>query len=152
MSRNEALKEKKTPQAEKQLTESHFYNPALPNIQDILRKKQAILHSTERLRNIFQEVPVVAFCRFTPKPSWPTRSCKTHKHRQDIQAPCWHFPFQFQSRLSHLPVVEVLPYMDYICIYMYISMFSSFLFVFCFVVKIQVWYSINLDQLQKYMK
>ena len=26
------------------------------------------LHSTERLRNIFQEVPVVAFCRL-PEPS-----------------------------------------------------------------------------------
>ena len=38
------------------------YNPALPNIHDILRKKQPILQSTERLRNIFKEVPVVAFC------------------------------------------------------------------------------------------
>ena len=29
------------------------YNPPLPNAQDILRKKQPILHSTERLKIIF---------------------------------------------------------------------------------------------------
>ena len=39
------------------------YNPALPNIHDILRKKQPILQSTERLRNIFKEIPVVVFRR-----------------------------------------------------------------------------------------
>ena len=38
-------------------------SPALPNILDILRKKQPILQSTERLRNVFKEVPVVAFRR-----------------------------------------------------------------------------------------
>ena len=39
------------------------YNPALPNIREILHKKQPILDSTERLHNIFSETPVVAFCR-----------------------------------------------------------------------------------------
>ena len=39
------------------------YDPALPNIHDILLKKQPILPSTERLRNIFKEVPVVPFRR-----------------------------------------------------------------------------------------
>ena len=39
------------------------YNPALPNIRDILHKKQSILYSTEHLHNIFSETPVVAFHR-----------------------------------------------------------------------------------------
>ena len=39
------------------------YNPALPNIREILHKKQPILDSTERLHNIFNETPVVAFRR-----------------------------------------------------------------------------------------
>ena len=39
------------------------YNPALPNIREILHKKQPILDSTERLHNIFSETPVVAFRR-----------------------------------------------------------------------------------------
>ena len=38
-------------------------NPALPNIREILHKKQPILDSTERLHNIFSETPVVAFRR-----------------------------------------------------------------------------------------
>ena len=63
--RNEALKEQK--QASKDTSDrvpfTITYNPALPNIQDILRRKQPILHSTERLKNIFKEVPVVAFRR-----------------------------------------------------------------------------------------
>jgi len=63
--RKEALKEQK--QASKDTSDqvpfTITYNPALPNIQDILRKKQPILHSTERLKNIFKEVPVVAFRR-----------------------------------------------------------------------------------------
>ena len=49
------------------LPESHSssrtYNLALPNIRDILHKKQPILDSTERLHNIFSETPVVAFRR-----------------------------------------------------------------------------------------
>ncbi|XP_078374508.1 uncharacterized protein LOC144658057 [Oculina patagonica] len=39
------------------------YNPALPNINKILRKKQPILHSTERLHEIYKEPPVVAYRR-----------------------------------------------------------------------------------------
>ena len=39
------------------------YNPALPNIREILHKKQPILDSTERLHNIFSETPVVTFRR-----------------------------------------------------------------------------------------
>ena len=39
------------------------YNPALPNIREILHKKQLILDSTERLHKIFSETPVVAFRR-----------------------------------------------------------------------------------------
>ena len=65
--RNEGLKEQK--QASKDTSDRVpfiiTYNPALPNIQDILRKKQPILNSTERLKNIFNEVPVVAFHRST---------------------------------------------------------------------------------------
>jgi len=50
------------------LPESHSsfivtYKPALPNIREILHKKQPILDSTERLHNIFSETPVVAFRR-----------------------------------------------------------------------------------------
>ena len=37
------------------------YNPALPNIYKVLRRKQPILHSTERLHEIFKETPVVAY-------------------------------------------------------------------------------------------
>ena len=37
------------------------YNPALPNIHKVLRQKQPIIHSTERLHDIFKETPVVAF-------------------------------------------------------------------------------------------
>ena len=52
--RNEALKEQK--QASKDTSDqvpfNIAYNPALPNIQDILRRKQPILHSTERLRAV----------------------------------------------------------------------------------------------------
>ena len=39
------------------------YNPALPNIHKVLRQKQPILHSTERLHEIFKETPVVAYRR-----------------------------------------------------------------------------------------
>ena len=39
------------------------YNPALPNIYKVLRKKQPSLHSTERLHEIFKETPVVAYRR-----------------------------------------------------------------------------------------
>ena len=39
------------------------YNPALPNIHKVLRQKQPILHSTERLHDIFKETPVVAYRR-----------------------------------------------------------------------------------------
>ena len=39
------------------------YNPALPNIHKVLRQKQPILHSTERLHDICKETPVVAFRR-----------------------------------------------------------------------------------------
>ena len=39
------------------------YNPALPNIHKVLRQKQPILHSTERLHDIFKEAPVVAYRR-----------------------------------------------------------------------------------------
>ena len=63
--RNEALKEHE--QAPKdtsdQIPLTITYNPALPNIQDMLCKKQSILHSIERLKNIFKEVPVAAFRR-----------------------------------------------------------------------------------------
>ena len=61
--RKEALREQK--QASKDTSDrvpfTITYNPALPNIQDILRRKQPSLHSTERLKNIFKEAPVVAF-------------------------------------------------------------------------------------------
>ena len=39
------------------------YNPALPNIHKVLRQKQPILHSTERLHEMFKETPVVAYRR-----------------------------------------------------------------------------------------
>ena len=39
------------------------YNPALPNIREILHKKQPIFDSTKRWHNIFSETPVVAFRR-----------------------------------------------------------------------------------------
>ena len=39
------------------------YNPALPNINKILQKKQPILNSTARLQNIYKETPVVAYRR-----------------------------------------------------------------------------------------
>ena len=42
---------------------SQTYNPALPNIYKVLRHKQPILHSTERLHEIFKETPVVAYRR-----------------------------------------------------------------------------------------
>ena len=62
--RNEVLKENKPATRDtSDWIPTVTYNPALPNIHDILRKKQPILQSTERLRNIFKEVPVVAFCR-----------------------------------------------------------------------------------------
>ena len=40
------------------------HNPALPNIHKVLRQKQPILHSTERLHDIFKETPVVAYRPF----------------------------------------------------------------------------------------
>ena len=63
--RKEALKENKqaTRDTRNRIPFTVTYDPALPIIHDILRKKQAILQSTERLRNIFKEVPVVAFRR-----------------------------------------------------------------------------------------
>ena len=65
MARNEALKEKKhtTRETTDRVPFTITDNPALPSIQGILRnkkKKKNILHSTERLRNIFN---VVAFRR-----------------------------------------------------------------------------------------
>ena len=60
------------------------------------------LHSTERLRNIFQEVPVVAFCRF-PDPSWPTRSCKTHVNTDN-----WH-PSSLLTLSPSIPVTAGSP-------------------------------------------
>lgn len=39
------------------------YNPTLPNIHKVLRQKQPILQSTERLHEIFKETPVVAYGR-----------------------------------------------------------------------------------------
>ena len=54
MAHNEALKEKKDRPQDREITDRVTFpitdNPALPNIQDILRKKKkTILHSTERL-------------------------------------------------------------------------------------------------------
>ena len=103
--------------SKKQLTESHFYNPALPNIQDILRKKQAILHcytlpnvwetfSKRYLSSLSAGSPNLRDLLVHAKLTWTPTT--------DIQAPCWHFPLQFQSRLAHLPRVGVLPYMGYL--------------------------------------
>ena len=39
------------------------YNPALPNIQEILHKKQPILYSTNHLQKIFKDVPFIAYRR-----------------------------------------------------------------------------------------
>ena len=39
------------------------YNPALPNINKILQKKQPILNSTARLQKIYKETHVVAYRR-----------------------------------------------------------------------------------------
>ena len=39
------------------------FNLALPNIYKVLRQKQPILHSTERLHEIFKETPVLAYRR-----------------------------------------------------------------------------------------
>ena len=69
-------------------------SPALPNILDILRKKQPIMQSTKSLKKVFKEVPVVAFRRSpnlrhllvwaklannynTPKPSAGTFRCNS---------------------------------------------------------------------------
>ena len=81
------------------------YNPALRNTQDILRKKKPILHSKERLRNIFKEVPVVPF-RHLPNLHDLLVHAKLQKHRQDMQVPCWHFPLQFQSRCLTRPYIK----------------------------------------------
>ena len=40
-----------------------IYNPALPNIDKVPLQKQTILHSTDRLHEIFKETPVVAYRR-----------------------------------------------------------------------------------------
>ena len=37
------------------------YNPALPNIPKVPRKKRTILHASERLQKIFKETPLVAY-------------------------------------------------------------------------------------------
>ena len=39
------------------------YNPALPNIQEILHRKQPILNSTDRLQKIFKDKPFIAYRR-----------------------------------------------------------------------------------------
>ena len=70
------------------------YNPALPNIQEILHKKQPILHSTNHLQKIFKDVPFMAYRRSpnlrdllvrarlknsntTPKPTSSTFRCNS---------------------------------------------------------------------------
>ena len=65
ISRNEALQEH-TPDDTKKTNRVPFiitHNPALPNIHKILHRKQPILHSSERLSEIFKETPVVAYRR-----------------------------------------------------------------------------------------
>ena len=39
------------------------YNPALPNIQEILHRKQPILNSTDRLQKIFKDKPFITYRR-----------------------------------------------------------------------------------------
>ena len=39
------------------------YNPALPNIQEIIHRKQPILNSTDRLQKIFKDKPFIAYRR-----------------------------------------------------------------------------------------
>ena len=70
------------------------YNPALPNIHT-LQETTRIQQSTERVRNLFQEVPVVTFRRSGT--NWPTCSRETRKQWQHTQAPCWHIPLQLQT-------------------------------------------------------
>ena len=55
------------------------YNPALPNIREILHKKQPILDSTERSHNIFSETPVVAFRSPNLRVYWFAPSLKLPK-------------------------------------------------------------------------
>ena len=88
MAHNEALKEKKDRPQDREITDRVTFpitdNPALPNIQDILRKKKPVLHFTERLiKKHLQRSTSRRFPPFT-KLSWSTRSFKTQKHRQDI--------------------------------------------------------------------
>ena len=106
--RNEALKEQK--QASKDTSDqvpfTITYNPALPNIQDILRKKQPILHSTERLKNIFKEVPVVAFRRSPNLRSYVASTNKTPKlpagtFRCGSKHGCLNCPFTENGRTSY---------------------------------------------------
>ena len=62
--RNDTLKEN-SPEIKKPYRVPFIttYNPALPNIHKVLSQKQPILHSTERLHEIFKETPVVAYRR-----------------------------------------------------------------------------------------
>ena len=53
---NEALRDNKPPNRDTsyRIPFKITYNPALPNIHDILRQKQPILQSAERLKNILK--------------------------------------------------------------------------------------------------
>ena len=60
------MKQEHTPDVTEKTNRVPFiitHNPALPNIHKILHRKQPILHSSERLSEIFKETPVVAYRR-----------------------------------------------------------------------------------------
>ena len=95
--RSETLQEHNRDKDKSPVPFTFTYNPALPNIQEILHKKQPILHSTNYLQKIFKDVPFIAYRRSpnlsdllvraklkntktTPKPTSGTFRCNsTHQ-------------------------------------------------------------------------
>ena len=71
-------------------------SPALPNILDILCKKQPIMQFTERSRKIFKEVPVVAFRRSPNLRDLLVRA-KLANNDNTPKPPCRHIPLQLQT-------------------------------------------------------
>ena len=78
------------------------YNPALPNIHKVLRQKQPILYSTERLHEIFKETPVVAYRRSPNLRDLFVRA-KPKNPSTASQSFLWHFPLQRQTWMPDLP-------------------------------------------------
>ena len=77
------------------------HNPALPNIHKILHRKQPILHSSERLSEIFKETPVVAYRRSPNLRDLLVRAKLKTQH--DTKYNPWYISLRIQTWLSDLP-------------------------------------------------